>query len=170
MIENLDVQIDYRIGQLKDESKLTWQLIGEGLGLSAAGLHNKIKRGHWRVEDLMEVAEFFKVPLMYFVVPEDQVDEILGRKPPKTDDEIYEEHRAEIRAAKLESEVRARDRRIDELENKLKDMEGQLTETKSAPVETAEPKGYEIAAKQLRLSIKLCEAVADLWEGDHGQD
>lgn len=162
--ETLRKRIAFRISLLKSEKQVTWATVAEGCGYnSSQALSARLNRGLWRVEELMTIADWFKAPFMYFICEEDDVDKVLGRKPQMTEDEEYAEHRMEIQLAKAGSEIRARDARIQELQDELSAKEQALSQLND--VKPSGGKLSEITAKQLRLSIALCEAVADAMEG-----
>lgn len=147
-------QISFRLSLLKEENQWTWDAVAQGVGLnSAQSLKQRMNRGYWPVEELMAVADFFKVPLLYFLVPKERVDEIMGRKE-KPEQDAYEIHQAEIKLGKAQAEIRARDKRIEELERELALHQG-------IEAKPAERTLSEISAQHLKLSVKLVQAVAE---------
>lgn len=166
MNAELAKQISFRLSLLKEENQWTWEAVAQGVGLnSAQALKQRMNRGYWPVEELMAVADFFKVPLLYFLVPEERVDEIMGRKE-KPEQDAYEIHQAEIKLGKAEAEIRARDKRIEELERELELHQGMeaiidADSIKEIEVKPAERTLSEISAQHLRLSVKLVQAVAE---------
>lgn len=171
MTDELAKQISFRISLLKTEKQVSWDVIAEGLGYNnTQTLRNRMSRGNWPVDSLMDIADYFKVPLLYFLVPEDRVDEIMGRKEAVKDDETaYELHQAVIKLGKAEAEIRGKDKRIEELENELKEKDKVITDYKVKALVVA-PNNVisEISAQQLKLSVKLVQAVAEIMEGGNG--
>lgn len=107
----------------------------------------------------MKVADFFKVPLMYFLVPEDEVDSLLGRIEEKKDDDLsYELHQTVIKLGKAEAELRAKDKEIEELKAELAE-----THVVTQPAKSEIP---GIVNQELRLNIRLLEAIADYMEAE----
>ena len=171
MTDELAKQISFRISLLKTEQQVSWDVIAEGLGYNnTQTLRNRMSRDNWPVDSLMDIADYFKVPLLYFLVPEDRVDEIMGRKEALKDDETaYELHQTVIKLGKAEAEIRGKDKRIEELENELKEKDKVITDYKVKAL-VVEPNNVisEISAQQLKLSVKLVQAVAEIMEGGNG--
>ena len=171
MTDELAKQISFRISLLKTEQQVSWDVIAEGLGYNnTQTLRNRMSRGNWPVDSLMDIADYFKVPLLYFLVPEDRVDEIMGRKEALKDDETaYELHQTVIKLGKAEAEIRGKDKRIEELENEFKEKDKVITDYKVKAL-VVEPNNVisEISAQQLKLSVKLVQAVAEIMEGGNG--
>ena len=172
MREELAKQISFRISLLKAEKMKSWEVISRDLGLnSPQTLRNRMNRGNWRLDDLEDMADYFGVPMLYFLVPESQVDELMGRKGKAQEETafVYEDHQLEIKLGKAEAELRDRDKRIEALETELKEKDERIGDYKARAL-IAQPNNVicEISTQQLKLSVKLVQAVAEIMEGGNG--
>lgn len=155
MEHELGKQIAFRISLLKNERQKTWAYIAEKAGFNSHQvLTNKMRSGYWPVEDLMKIADAFGVPLLYFLVPEEKVDEIMGRKEVIEEKVFnYEEHQFEIKLGKAEAEIRALREEIASKDEQIRYL---------ANLNAANDAGNisDIVKRQLELSVALMQAVA----------
>lgn len=154
-------RVIFRIKLRLSELEMTQSALAESIDMIPGSFNAIVSRmGGFSFFQIAQIAERLKVPIEWFLVPDEELDELMSRGESRT------AHKLEIELGRAGAEIRARDREIEELTgtvNRLREENLELSSRLSVPVS-------EITSKQLRLSIAMMPAVADMLEGDHDGD